>query len=182
MNERFHEDWSPDHSYKWQHNRAVVGHNLKIAWNLMRINSVRPSEKYVELARKIAEIMPPIGSDRQRGGWYDVMEREKGRRPGVVPLHVARPEGVVAAGAGDPRLPDPRRHPRRRGVPAPRRATRPRSTTPGSSTTTRAPSTSTCSRAACRTCSAPSGSRAATRCRPTTTPSSATSRRSTRTC
>ena len=22
--------------------------------------------------------MPPIGSDRQRGGWYDVMEREKG--------------------------------------------------------------------------------------------------------
>ena len=49
MNERFHEDWTQDHSYKWQHNRAVVGHNLKIAWNLMRINSVRPSEKYVEL-------------------------------------------------------------------------------------------------------------------------------------
>ena len=117
VNERFHEDWTPDHSYKWQHNRAVVGHNLKIAWNLMRINSVRPSNKYVELARKIAEIMPPIGSDRQRGGWYDVMEREKGDGPGVVPLHLARPEGVVAAGAGDPRLPDPRRHPRRRGVP-----------------------------------------------------------------
>jgi anti-anti-sigma factor len=78
VNERFHEDWSPDHAYKWQHNRAVVGHNLKIAWNLMRINSVRPSDKYVDTARKIAEVMPPIGSDRQRGGWYDVMEREKG--------------------------------------------------------------------------------------------------------
>jgi anti-anti-sigma factor len=78
VNERFHEDWSPDHAYKWQHNRAVVGHNLKIAWNLMRINSVRPSEKYVETARKIAEVMPPIGADRQRGGWYDVMERDKG--------------------------------------------------------------------------------------------------------
>jgi anti-anti-sigma factor len=77
VNERFHEDWSQDHSWGWQHNRAVVGHNLKIAWNLMRINSVRPSEKYVEIARKIAEVMPPIGSDRQRGGWYDVMEREK---------------------------------------------------------------------------------------------------------
>jgi anti-anti-sigma factor len=77
VNERFHEDWSPDHSYKWQHNRAVVGHNLKIAWNLMRINSVRPSSKYVELSKKIAEIMPSVGSDRQRGGWYDVMEREK---------------------------------------------------------------------------------------------------------
>src|SRR5436190_641188 len=77
VNERFHEDWSADHAWGWQHNRAVVGHNLKIAWNLMRINSIRPSEHYVELARKIAGIMPPIGSDRQRGGWYDVMEREK---------------------------------------------------------------------------------------------------------
>jgi anti-anti-sigma factor len=77
VNERFHEDWSHDHAWGWQQNRAVVGHNLKIAWNLMRINSVRPSEKYVELARKIAEVMPPIGSDRQRGGWYDVMERDK---------------------------------------------------------------------------------------------------------
>jgi anti-anti-sigma factor len=77
VNERFHEDWSPDHAWGWQHNRAVVGHNLKIAWNLMRINSVKPSNRYVELARKIAEEMPKVGSDRQRGGWYDVMEREK---------------------------------------------------------------------------------------------------------
>jgi len=77
VNERFHEDWTPDHAWGWQHNRAVVGHNLKIAWNLMRINSVKPSTRYVELSRKIAEVMPPIGSDRQRGGWYDVMEREK---------------------------------------------------------------------------------------------------------
>jgi anti-anti-sigma factor len=45
----------------------------------MRINSLRPNSKYVELARKIAEIMPTVGSDRQRGGWYDVMEREKGQ-------------------------------------------------------------------------------------------------------
>jgi anti-anti-sigma factor len=77
VNERFHDDWSPDHAQTWQHNRAVVGHNLKIAWNLMRINSIRPNEKYVELARKIAAAMPPVGGDRQRGGWYDVMDREK---------------------------------------------------------------------------------------------------------
>ena len=77
VNERFHDDWSADHAQTWQHNRAVVGHNLKIAWNLMRINSVRPNAKYVELARKIAEAMPPVGGDRQRGGWYDVMDREK---------------------------------------------------------------------------------------------------------
>jgi anti-anti-sigma factor len=77
VNERFHDDWSADHAWGWQHNRAVVGHNLKIAWNLMRINSVKPSNRYVELARKIADEMPKVGSDRQRGGWYDVMEREK---------------------------------------------------------------------------------------------------------
>ena len=54
------------------------------------------------------------------------------------PLRLARPQGLVAAGAGDPRLPDPARHPRRRGVPARRRARRRRSTTPSSSTTTTA--------------------------------------------
>ena len=34
--ERFHADWTPDLTYRWQQNRAVVGHNLKIAWNLTR--------------------------------------------------------------------------------------------------------------------------------------------------
>jgi mannose/cellobiose epimerase-like protein (N-acyl-D-glucosamine 2-epimerase family) len=75
VNERFHEDWSHDLEWGWQQNRAVVGHNLKIAWNLMRVHHVRPNDKYVALARKIADIMPPVGSDRQRGGWYDVMDR-----------------------------------------------------------------------------------------------------------
>jgi hypothetical protein len=54
----------------------VVGHNLKIAWNLMRMDSLKHKEEYVNLARKIAELMPEAGSDRQRGGWYDVVERE----------------------------------------------------------------------------------------------------------
>jgi mannose/cellobiose epimerase-like protein (N-acyl-D-glucosamine 2-epimerase family)/anti-anti-sigma regulatory factor len=75
VQERFHEDWSPDRHYKWQQDSAVVGHNLKIAWNLMRINNVRPNAAYVELARKIAEIMPAVGSDQQRGGWYDMVDR-----------------------------------------------------------------------------------------------------------
>jgi mannose/cellobiose epimerase-like protein (N-acyl-D-glucosamine 2-epimerase family)/anti-anti-sigma regulatory factor len=78
VQERFHEDWSKDQSWSWQQNRAVVGHNLKIAWNLMRIHHVHPSELYTSMARKIAEIMPTVGMDRQRGGWYDVMEREMG--------------------------------------------------------------------------------------------------------
>jgi mannose/cellobiose epimerase-like protein (N-acyl-D-glucosamine 2-epimerase family) len=75
VQERFLEDWSHDTTWGWQQNRAVVGHNLKIAWNLMRLHHMRPNDKYVALAKKIGEIMPAAGSDQQRGGWYDVMER-----------------------------------------------------------------------------------------------------------
>jgi len=35
----------------------------------------KPKPEYEELARRIAATMPLIGGDRQRGGWYDVMER-----------------------------------------------------------------------------------------------------------
>jgi mannose/cellobiose epimerase-like protein (N-acyl-D-glucosamine 2-epimerase family) len=75
VNERFFTDWSPDHGHTWQQNRAVVGHNLKIAWNLMRMNALRPKDSYRKLAEHIAGVMPAVGSDRQRGGWYDVVER-----------------------------------------------------------------------------------------------------------
>jgi mannose/cellobiose epimerase-like protein (N-acyl-D-glucosamine 2-epimerase family) len=75
VQERFHEDWSPDTTWGWQQNRAVVGHNLKIAWNLMRIHHLRPDERYTTLAKKIAQIMPTVGMDKQRAGWYDVVER-----------------------------------------------------------------------------------------------------------
>ena len=76
VQEKFFEDWSHDKEWGWQQNRGVVGHNLKIAWNLMRMNSLTPDKRYVELAEKIAEIMPTVGMDIQRAGWYDVMERK----------------------------------------------------------------------------------------------------------
>lgn len=76
VQEKFFEDWSKDQSWGWQQNRAVVGHNLKIAWNLMRMQSLKPKQEYIDFARKIAELMPQYGCDRQRGGWYDVVERE----------------------------------------------------------------------------------------------------------
>jgi len=76
VQERFHEDWSHDSTYGWQQDRAVVGHNLKIAWNLMRGHSLLPKQRYQELAEHIAQIMPRVGSDQQRGGWYDVVERK----------------------------------------------------------------------------------------------------------
>ena len=70
-----------DQGWGWQHNNAVVGHNLKIAWNLMRLHHMRANDGYVVLAKKIAELMPGVGSDQQRGGWYDVVSRrmEKGQ-------------------------------------------------------------------------------------------------------
>jgi hypothetical protein len=39
------------------------------------MHSLRPNDEYVELARKIGDILPAVGSDLQRGGWYDVVER-----------------------------------------------------------------------------------------------------------
>jgi hypothetical protein len=64
-----------DQGWGWQHNNAVVGHNLKIAWNLMRLHHMRANKDYVALAQKIADLMPGVGSDLQRGGWYDVVAR-----------------------------------------------------------------------------------------------------------
>ena len=78
VNEKFFEDWSHDHDTPLQKNRAIVGHNLKIAWNLMRIHHLRPKEAYRAFAEKIAGLMPRVGMDTQRGGWYDMVERHRG--------------------------------------------------------------------------------------------------------
>jgi hypothetical protein len=75
VQEKFHADWEKDQTWGWQQNRAVVGHNLKIAWNLTRIHSLEGKPEYQQLAERIAELMPQHGMDRQRGGWYDVVER-----------------------------------------------------------------------------------------------------------
>ena len=77
VQEKFLDDWSHDYSWGWQQNRGVVGHNLKIAWNLMRVNSYKEKREYVDFAEKIAAVMPEVGMDIQRFGWYDVMERNK---------------------------------------------------------------------------------------------------------
>jgi mannose/cellobiose epimerase-like protein (N-acyl-D-glucosamine 2-epimerase family) len=78
VQEKFFEDWSHDNSHMWQQTRGVIGHNLKIAWNLLRMWGLEPKTEYETFARKIAEVMPAVGSDQQRCGWYDVMERKRG--------------------------------------------------------------------------------------------------------
>ncbi|GAA2708253.1 AGE family epimerase/isomerase [Actinoplanes palleronii] len=75
VQEKFFGDWRKDQTYGQQQNRAIVGHNLKIAWNLMRMNNLRPKDAYVTMATRIADLMPRVGADPQRGGWYDMVER-----------------------------------------------------------------------------------------------------------
>ncbi|GIE77962.1 hypothetical protein Aph02nite_39120 [Actinoplanes philippinensis] len=75
VQEKFFGDWRKDQHYGQQQNRAIVGHNLKIAWNLTRMNNLRPSDSYLQLATRIADLMPSVGADPQRGGWYDMVER-----------------------------------------------------------------------------------------------------------
>ncbi|WP_435106075.1 AGE family epimerase/isomerase [Arhodomonas sp. AD133] len=87
VNERFFADWQVDRNYKWQQDQAVVGHNLKIAWNLTRMNNLMPKPQYSDLARTLADVMPQVGADLQRGGWYDVVERSV--RDGTNTHHLA---------------------------------------------------------------------------------------------
>ncbi|WP_019060065.1 AGE family epimerase/isomerase [Streptomyces prunicolor] len=83
VQERFHADWSPDRTWGWQQDRAVVGHNLKIAWNLTRIKALFDKPEYATTAEHIAEIMPAVGSDGLRGGWLDVVERQPDPDSGI---------------------------------------------------------------------------------------------------
>jgi mannose/cellobiose epimerase-like protein (N-acyl-D-glucosamine 2-epimerase family) len=97
VNERFNADWTPDHEWGWQQNRAVVGHNLKIAWNLTRVaNYFRCravdehrdgenerarqhellADEFVGLAKKLGDKMESYGLDQIRGGCFDSVERE----------------------------------------------------------------------------------------------------------
>jgi len=83
VNERFYQDWKPEHDWGWQQNRAIVGHNLKIAWNLTRVINYYQSrgqldkiDKPLKVATTLADKMLTFGLDRVRGGCFDAVERE----------------------------------------------------------------------------------------------------------
>lgn len=83
VNERFHADWTPDHEWGWQQNRAIVGHNLKIAWNLTRVANYYLSQgreddagRVMAVAEQLGKAMLDAGLDQLRGGCYDAVERE----------------------------------------------------------------------------------------------------------
>lgn len=97
VNERFFRNWKQDESWRWQQNRAVIGHNLKIAWNMTRVANYYYSyfeqaksdsekqkeaqelkqlaDKLMNLANQLGMSMAEIGIDLFRGGLYDVLER-----------------------------------------------------------------------------------------------------------
>jgi mannose/cellobiose epimerase-like protein (N-acyl-D-glucosamine 2-epimerase family) len=92
VNERFFASWEPDHTYSWQQNRAVIGHNFKIAWNLTRVANylstrgganAQPGpedadriKRCREMARRLLRAMTEVGIDQIRGGCYDTVQRE----------------------------------------------------------------------------------------------------------
>ncbi|WP_199345145.1 DJ-1/PfpI family protein [Nostoc foliaceum] len=83
VNERFDATWHPEHDWGWQQNRAIVGHNLKIAWNLTRVanyylatGNSKDAEKALNLATTLADKMLEFGLDPVRGGCFDAVERD----------------------------------------------------------------------------------------------------------
>jgi mannose/cellobiose epimerase-like protein (N-acyl-D-glucosamine 2-epimerase family) len=83
VQERFTRDWDPVKDWAWQQNRAIVGHNLKIAWNLTRVanyyrakGNLGRAEELFEFCREIGTAMASLGIDQVRSGVYDALERQ----------------------------------------------------------------------------------------------------------
>jgi mannose/cellobiose epimerase-like protein (N-acyl-D-glucosamine 2-epimerase family) len=93
VRERFYRDWHPDFGWRWQQNRAIVGHNFKIAWNLTRVaaafqndGDIERADRYFAYSAKLCRRVAALGIDPIRGGVYDVIEREPpGQRDTAVP-------------------------------------------------------------------------------------------------
>lgn len=95
VNERFFRDWKPDNNWRWQQNRAVIGHNLKISWTLTRVANyyysivekthfqnelekqelIQLANKLMQLANRLGVSMAEVGVDLFRGGVFDSVER-----------------------------------------------------------------------------------------------------------
>jgi hypothetical protein len=93
VNERFTRDWKPIQDWGWQQNRAVVGHNLKIAWNLTRVanyyrakgDATRANALFA-FCRGIGRDMATLGIDQVRSGVYDAVERVPSTAGGDLPV------------------------------------------------------------------------------------------------
>lgn len=96
VQERFFEDWAPDKNFRWQQDRAVIGHNFKIAWNLSRVGFYllnqaqamraagdergavdyeRRANAAFSFALKLGSDMNKVGVNPASGSVYDAVER-----------------------------------------------------------------------------------------------------------
>ena len=82
VNERFDHDWNRVQNWRWQQNRGIVGHNLKIAWNLTRVANYylargdrKRAEQLFKVASDIGQKMARLGIDQIRSGVFDALER-----------------------------------------------------------------------------------------------------------
>jgi mannose/cellobiose epimerase-like protein (N-acyl-D-glucosamine 2-epimerase family) len=80
--ERFDREWRPNFSWGWQQDRGVVGHNLKIAWNLTRVANFYKmqgrddeADKLSQFANRLGQDMARLGIDQIRSGAFDTVER-----------------------------------------------------------------------------------------------------------
>ncbi|WP_207787592.1 AGE family epimerase/isomerase [Candidatus Thiosymbion oneisti] len=95
VNERFTDQWKPIQDWRWQQNRAVVGHDLKIAWNLTRCAFYcqkraqdrdysaeersrlrKQADTFLAFAQRLGDRMAEVGLDKVRGGVFDLVERQ----------------------------------------------------------------------------------------------------------
>ncbi len=83
VTERFLRDWTPDTSWRWQKDRVVLGHNLKISWNLARVavalharGEEDEANHYLKAASRLAKRTFDVGIDGLRGGLFDVIEKQ----------------------------------------------------------------------------------------------------------
>jgi mannose/cellobiose epimerase-like protein (N-acyl-D-glucosamine 2-epimerase family) len=77
--ELYHSDWTWDNSTANNNTRTIMGHVLKTAWCLGRVNMLFPDTSYVAAAEKLAGSVWQKGYDHELGGPYKDYDRLTGQ-------------------------------------------------------------------------------------------------------
>ena len=123
VNERFFQDWTPDHSWKWQLDGGIVGHNYKIAWNLCRVRNyalyVAAKDQHddarwkdlaarcLETAKTIARKITSVGYDKVPSRWHLRCYGAPSFRSVSSGVRLEYDKGFLATGTGYSRIPHP---------------------------------------------------------------------------
>lgn len=76
--EMYHTDWTWDNTTANNNTRTIMGHVLKTAWCLGRVNMLFPDTSYVAAAEKLAGSVWQKGYDHELGGPYKDYDRVTG--------------------------------------------------------------------------------------------------------